>query len=250
MSEQYSLNDESGDILDSHYYIPLRGNSLNKIIDAATPLLGMVLRIKEIDSESMPDNLYQQVVTDIQSIEQILREDGYDASIIISCRYVLCTFIDEVVLSQGWGRNDSWINKSLLTYFHNETWGGEKVYILLEKLMSEPQKYIDLLEFMYICFSLGFRGRYKINNYNGEFENIYKKLYELLLSINGKSSGSLILYQDSGEKENAYHLKRKLTIKEVLGIGALFLVIVYLIYLFKLEHQSDLILKELNTLLK
>lgn len=250
MSEQYSLNDESGDILDSHYYIPLRGNSLNKIIDAATPLLGMVLRIKEIDSESMPDNLYQQVVTDIQSIEQILREDGYDASIIISCRYVLCTFIDEVVLSQGWGSNDSWINKSLLTYFHNETWGGEKVYILLEKLMSEPQKYIDLLEFMYICFSLGFRGRYKINNYNGEFENIYKKLYELLLSINGKSSGSLILYQDSGEKENAYHLKRKLTIKEVLGIGALFLVIVYLIYLFKLEHQSDLILKELNTLLK
>lgn len=250
MSEQYSLNDESGDILDSHYYIPLRGNSLNKIIDAATPLLGMVLRIKEIDSESMPDNLYQQVVTDIQSIEQILREDGYDASIIISCRYVLCTFIDEVVLSQGWGSNDSWINKSLLTYFHNETWGGEKVYILLEKLMSEPQKYIDLLEFMYICFSLGFRGRYKINNYNGEFENIYKKLYELLLSINGKSSGSLILYQDSGEKENAYHLKRKLTIKEILGIGALFLVIVYLIYLFKLEHQSDLILKELNTLLK
>lgn len=250
MSEQYSLNDESGDILDSHYYIPLRGNSLNKIIDAATPLLGMVLRIKEIDSESMPDNLYQQVVTDIQSIEQILREDGYDASIIISCRYVLCTFIDEVVLSQGWGSNDSWINKSLLTYFHNETWGGEKVYILLEKLMSEPQKYIDLLEFMYICFSLGFRGRYKINNYNGEFENIYKKLYELLLSINGKSSGSLIFYQDSGEKENAYHLKRKLTIKEILGIGALFLVIVYLIYLFKLEHQSDLILKELNTLLK
>lgn len=250
MSEQYSLNDESGDILDSHYYIPLRGNSLNKIIDAATPLLGMVLRIKEIDSESMPDNLYQQVVTDIQSIEQILREEGYDVSIIISCRYVLCTFIDEVVLSQGWGSNDSWINKSLLTYFHNETWGGEKVYILLEKLMSEPQKYIDLLEFMYICFSLGFRGRYKINNYNGEFENIYKKLYELLLSINGKSSGSLILYQDSGEKENAYHLKRKLTIKEILGIGALFLVIVYLIYFFKLEHQSDLILKELNTLLK
>lgn len=47
-------------------------------------------------------------------------------------------------------------------HFHNEAWGGEKVFILLERLMREPKRYQDLLEFLYICFSLGFRGRYKV----------------------------------------------------------------------------------------
>ena len=68
-------------------------------------------------------------------------------------------------------------NNLFLTYFHNETWGGEKVYILLDKLLAEPKRYIDLLEFIYICFSLGFRGRYKIETQNSEeFELIYKKI--------------------------------------------------------------------------
>lgn len=78
------------------YHLSLRGNSINPIVDAATPLLGMVMRLKHITDQAMPENLYQQVVKDIQSIEQLLKERNYESGTIISFRYVLCTFIDEV----------------------------------------------------------------------------------------------------------------------------------------------------------
>ena len=132
----------------SYYNLPLRGHNINPMVDAATPLLGMVLRLKDVTDQDMPSMLYGQVVQDIQSLEQILREHHYEPGVIVSFRYVLCTFIDEIALGHGWGAKSSWFQKSLLTYFHNETWGGEKVYILLEKLMAESKRYLDLLEFM------------------------------------------------------------------------------------------------------
>ena len=113
------------------------------------------------------------MVTDVQAVEQLLQEQGYEPGVIISFRYILCTFIDEAALGNGWSNKNEWIKQSLLVHFHNEAWGGEKVFILLERLIREPKRYQDLLEFLWICFSLGFRGRYKVAaQEQGEFEQI------------------------------------------------------------------------------
>ncbi|MGC7588870.1 type IVB secretion system protein IcmH/DotU [Bisgaard Taxon 46] len=232
------------------YGLSLRGYSLNPMIDAATPLLGMVMRLKNIAVQTMPDNLYQQIVKDIQSIEQLLREKGYEQGMVVSFRYVLCTFIDEVALGHGWGTKSSWFQHSLLTYFHNETWGGEKVYILLDKLLAEPKRYIDLLEFIYICFSLGFRGRYKVENQNNdEFERIFSKLHDSISSIKGKKSSDIVLYQENDKHKHFYELINKATIKKILGFGLILLIIIYFAYSFSLSHQSQAILEQLNSLL-
>lgn len=132
------------------------------MIDAATPLLGMVMRLSTMNSQAMPEHLFTQVVTDVQAVEQLLQEQGYEPGVIVSFRYILCTFIDEAALGNGWSNKNEWIKQSLLVHFHNEAWGGEKVFILLERLIREPVRYQDLLEFLYLCFSLGFRGRYKV----------------------------------------------------------------------------------------
>lgn len=157
------------------YRLALRGNSLNPMIDAATPLLGMVMRLSTMNSQAMPEHLFAQVVTDVQAVEQLLQEQGYEPGVIVSFRYILCTFIDEAALGNGWSNKNEWIKQSLLVHFHNEAWGGEKVFILLERLIREPVRYQDLLEFLYLCFSLGFRGRYKVAiQQQDEFERIYQ----------------------------------------------------------------------------
>lgn len=60
------------------YQLALRGNSLNPMIDAATPLLGMVMRVSGMNSHAMPEHLFTQVVTDVQAVEQLLQEQGYE----------------------------------------------------------------------------------------------------------------------------------------------------------------------------
>lgn len=107
------------------------------MIDAATPLLGMVMRLSTMNSQAMPEHLFTQVVTDVQAVEQLLQEQGYEPGVIVSFRYILCTFIDEAALGNGWSNKNEWIKQSLLVHFHNEAWGGEKVFILLERLIRE-----------------------------------------------------------------------------------------------------------------
>ncbi|MFP1482922.1 DotU/TssL family secretion system protein [Escherichia coli] len=81
---------------------------------------------------------------------------------IISFRYILCTFIDEAALGNGWSNKNEWIKQSLLVHFHNEAWGGEKVFILLERLIVNPNVTRICWNFSGFCSSLGFRGRYKV----------------------------------------------------------------------------------------
>jgi len=231
------------------YRLPLRGNSLNPMIDAATPLLGMVMRLQNMNSLSMPEHLFSQVVTDVQAVEQLLQEQGYEPGVIISFRYILCTFIDEAALGQGWSNKNEWIKQSLLVHFHNEAWGGEKVFILLERLIREPARYQHLLEFLYLCFSLGFRGRYKVALQNqDEFEQIYRRLYHVLHKLRGDAPFPL-LHQDKKAQGGHYRLIKRLTIKHVLLGGTGVLALIYLFYLLRLDSQTQDILHQLNRLL-
>ncbi|MGK9174203.1 type IVB secretion system protein IcmH/DotU [Yokenella regensburgei] len=242
--------ERDGETSRRQYRLPLRGHSLNPMIDAATPLLGMVMRVAGMTSNAMPEHLFTQVVTDVQAVEQLLQEQGYEPGVIVSFRYILCTFIDEAALGNGWSNKNEWIRQSLLVHFHNEAWGGEKVFILLERLMREPARYQHLLEFLYICFSLGFRGRYKVAVQDpGEFEQIYRRLHHVLHQLRGDAPFPL-LHQDKKIQDGRYHLIKRLTIKHVLLGSIVVLTAAYLFYLLRLESQTQDILLQLNRLLR
>ncbi len=58
---------------------------------------------------------------------------------LMAYRYILCTFLDEAVMGTPWGANTCWAEHSMLSRFHNETWGGEKVFTILSRLENEPR---------------------------------------------------------------------------------------------------------------
>ena len=45
--------------------------------------------------------------------------------------------------------------------FHKEAQGGEKFFEILERLRAEPDRYIDLIELLYVCLALGYEGKYR-----------------------------------------------------------------------------------------
>lgn len=232
------------------YSLTLRGGNINQIVDAATPLLGMILRIQDLSMPiSDPDYLYRQIVTDIQSIEQQLEIKGYEPGSIITFRYVLCTFIDECIMSAESSLANFWSHKSLLIHFHNEGWGGERVFQITERLMNEPKRYKDMLEFIYLCFGLGFRGRYKVQNQNqDEFERLFRRLNTLLISLNGDPASTRLHLGESRPSE--YRLPKQITRGHIF-IGAVGVAILaYALYLLSLNSQSADILEQLNLLLK
>ncbi|BES73667.1 type IVB secretion system protein IcmH/DotU [Marinobacter nanhaiticus D15-8W] len=162
----------------------LRGYEHNRLVDAATPLLGLVIRVRRLADFNRVPELYQQVVDEVTDIDRELIEQGYERPTVVAYRYVLCAFIDEAVLGTDWGAHSVWSQQSLLSRFHNETWGGEKVFAILSRMEQEPDRYRDMLEFIYLTLCLGFEGRYKVmENGRDEYERIIAGLYRQIADL-------------------------------------------------------------------
>lgn len=167
----------------------LHGHHQNRLIDGANGLLGLVLRVRRLADFNQVAELYQQVVDDIAALDRELIEQGYERATLVAYRYVLCAFIDEAVLGTDWGAHSVWSQQSLLSRFHSETWGGEKVFGILSRMEQEPARYRDMLEFIYLCLCLGFEGRYKVmTNGRDEYEQIIRGLYDLLQAPAGDTA--------------------------------------------------------------
>lgn len=176
----------AGDTSFDNDQFQLRGLEDNRLIDAATPLLGLVIRVRRLANFGDVERLYQQVVDDIAAIDRELIEQGYERPSVVAYRYVLCAFIDEAVLGTDWGAHSVWSQHSLLSRFHNETWGGEKVFAILARMEKEAERYRDMLAFIYLCLCLGFEGRYKVmENGREEYDQIVRGLYEILHGPDG-----------------------------------------------------------------
>lgn len=135
---------------------------VNPLARAASALLALPHQLLSIVSHQDTEGLRNQVLAEIKTFENNARTMGIDTDTTYACRYVLCTFIDEAVLNTIWGSSSSWAHQSLLSTLHNETSGGEKFFVILDKLLRDPNANLDLIELMFICISLGFKGSYAV----------------------------------------------------------------------------------------
>ncbi|RBG34827.1 type IVB secretion system protein IcmH/DotU, partial [Xanthomonas oryzae] len=119
--------------------------------------------------------------TRLQRFEQELRQQGTDDKTGIAARYVLCTLLDEAVLAAPWGEASGWSQRTLLVTFHGETYGGAKVFDLLDRLARDPARHLDLLELLYLALALGFGGRYRVEQGGGaRLADRQAELYQLI----------------------------------------------------------------------
>ncbi|MCP1315597.1 MULTISPECIES: type IVB secretion system protein IcmH/DotU [unclassified Halomonas] len=233
---------------DEDYWFRLRGHNLNPLVDAAGSLLGMVVRVRQLDHVADVERLYRQVVDEIAAIEIELTEQGYDRATLLAYRYVLCSFIDEAVMGMPWGRQSKWAEHSLLTRFHNETWGGEKVFSILARLQQEPKRYRDMLAFIYLCLCLGFEGRYRVMSHGrDEYEQIVRALGDQLSSLEPVGEDTLTHPLDNVVKGR----RRRGGSFPIWGIFTLFgvaMVAVYWGFAYSLDQQAEQITTLLNQL--
>jgi type VI secretion system protein ImpK len=94
--------------------------------------------------------------------------------------------IDEAVVTTSWGSQSDWSKMSLLSSFHNETFGGEKFFQLLERMSRDPFKHLAMLELMYLCLSLGFEGKYRVMERGLlQLEQVRDALYRQIRHVRG-----------------------------------------------------------------
>ncbi len=155
-------------------------HGLNPLVNSASTLLAVLVTLRHTVSHPDPNGLYQRLGHEIKSFEAKAKEKGMRPEIVLAARYCICSAVDEAVFSTPWGVESPWMQRTLLSAFHNETSGGEKFFQIVDRMRQTPADNIEMIEFLYLIISLGFEGRYRlIDRGRDMLEQIRDELFKI-----------------------------------------------------------------------
>lgn len=183
------------------YFRPKTFNAhtgINRLTTAATPLLSLATRLKETPHYSDIQTLHQHLSHEISAFETSAHKYGYRSETILIARYILCTMLDEFIVQTPWGNHSQWDDYRLLVTFQKESWGGDRLFLILERMSEDPVIHIDLLELIYVCLSLGVEGKFRyVENGKIQLEKIIENLYQLIRWQRGEIKKDLLIQTDT-----------------------------------------------------
>lgn len=223
-------------------------SGLNPLVALANGLLALVPQIRSSVSHPDPAGFRETLINQLAAFEQAAAQRGIKSETVVVARYALCTLLDEAVSSTPWGGTAQWMRDSLLVTFYRETGGGEKFFLLLNKMAEQPGANIDLLEFFYACLALGFEGRFRvIDGGKAQLEQTRERLYELIRRQRQHEDSDLSV-RWKGIETKLRRVSGGLALWLTVSACGLLLAGVYLAYLFSLANQSSPLKSELAQL--
>lgn len=165
---------------------------LNPLVTHANRLLLAVTQLRATRRVDDPAALRDTLAQAVRDFAAQAAASGIAPERVMAARYVLCTMIDEAAADTPWGGSGVWARNSLLSMFHNETWGGEKVFQLMARLAEKPAANRDLLELIYAALALGFEGRYRVEgNGRAQLEAVRDRLAQIIAGQRGPHPAAL-----------------------------------------------------------
>jgi type VI secretion system protein ImpK len=210
----------------------------NPLLAAATPLLTLVCQLRGTLRNDDEARLQWMVAEELKAFESRALQAEASPQDVVAARYVLCSLIDETVLSTPWGSLGAWASQSMLSIFHKETWGGEKVFVILDRIKAKPARYLHLLELIQTCLALGFRGRFEVLD-NGMFrlEELRGEIRRILAGQ--RSEKDAVLSPPYGVERVRRSLMRYVPLWVVFAVAGALLIAIYGGFQYALVQTVD-----------
>ena len=127
---------------------------INPLVTAAAALFTIIPKLYQLPTHTDLNKLQQTLKHEIKAFEHQARQKSCSNDAIETARFLLCTVIDEAVISSQKSFKNTWKILGIVE-------GNEQFFDILKQLSRDPIHTIDLLELTYLCLSLGFQGKYK-----------------------------------------------------------------------------------------
>ena len=164
----------------------------NHLINAATMIFSLARQLRNTMQHEDVNGLLAHVIELVKTYEKNCIAAGITPDVAYEARYILCAFIDEIVLNTPWGAGSTWSHQGLLSTLHSDTTGGERFFQILARKSDVPAQNLPLLELMYHCLRLGFQGKFAIQQ-NGQaaLDQICAGLYKTIRELKGDADNEL-----------------------------------------------------------
>lgn len=168
---------------------------LNPLVDAAAYIFSIMGKLSYTKHHNNLEKLHSELMLEIEDFRDTVHTYSYKAEYLaeylLISRYAMCATLDNIITNTVWGGEGKWDAFSLVKTNNLTSLSHENVLIILERLVSEPDVYIDVMEFMYICLSFGltFKQNSKTSAFTHEqLEQITCSLYRRIRAYRGSYS--------------------------------------------------------------
>lgn len=142
--------------------------SANPLLNAYAALLGLAPELERATAPENPDILRTRLLDSLTQARDSAVSAGVPLSRADQGAWFVGALLDDIALNTPWGGNSGWPRMPLVVSMYGNVDAGERFFDLAEDLIRFPERDPHLLELVFLCLSLGFRGKYRINPGAGE----------------------------------------------------------------------------------
>ncbi len=142
-------------------------NTSNALTAAFAPLLELAPALESAHPPAAPEELRVQLVNQVTACRDEAVRLGAAMNRADAAAWNVAATLDDIALNTPWGGNSSWPSQSLVATLYGDVDAGNQFYERLEELQRYPNRDPELLELTFLCLSLGFRGRYRVEGKGG-----------------------------------------------------------------------------------
>lgn len=221
----------------------------NPYLAAAAPLLDLIVELRAAQAHPDVADLQARIAEQVRSFERRAIESGAAPDYVQAARYTLCSALDEAVLTTDWGAESAWSQQSLLSQFHNDVWGGEKVFEMLEELRRTPKRTTDVVELIAFLIGLGFEGRYRVmKDGAGQLEDLRRELFRQIRIE--RDERSTALSNDIEGRIAGRGLRRYVPVWIVASVCALTLTLSFFYFEYEFDLKLQPVLQRIDALIQ
>lgn len=192
LAPEHDANVSKMKLLPSRIIVHNPNAGLNSIVDAASYLFSVLGKLKQLTSCKQLSKLQSELIQELNTFQDAIKHHQHNPEYVLICRYILCATFDDIITNTPWGGQHQWDNYSLLAAFSQDTQHHDKFFTIMERAIKEPAAYIDLMELMYICLSMGYKGQYRSTEFSQyQLEQITNSLYKHIRAYRGSITKTL-----------------------------------------------------------
>jgi len=219
---------------------------LGPVCDKASKLLSLAVRLPETEQVEDIAELRRQCMELVREYQANLKAAGQTPETVETASYCVCALIDEIVLNTSWGENGHWAAHSLLSEFHSQTWSGTYFFDLVAS--ARRSAHTDVLMLQYLCLSLGFKGKYRVEaRGQEELETLRDCLYHEICGTRGTLASP---FEKTWEQkiQAGPGVARGIPVWAGGAVAAMVLLVFYLVFSHRLDASAEPVLQAMSAM--
>jgi type VI secretion system protein ImpK len=133
--------------------------SVSPLVATAAPILQLLNHLRQLRRSPDMPALRQRCLQDLRAFERQARDAGIAMELLRPAHFALCVAIDDVVVNSPWGAASDWQLQTLVADQHPGARDADAFLVQFKQMHAAPQRFLPVIELMYLCLSLGLIGR-------------------------------------------------------------------------------------------